>query len=160
VNTKALSNHYSQLSAEERFQLILAARSRNDEAERERLENAGKRITMTMPDHSPYTHAFQELQIAMYVELLEDAAFLHDCNARAEAAHLASYEAPRVKKKRASTPKPDGRNRKVADEKPAWHRSEQLTYGAGFLFKVKLEGWNMFCERLGISSAPLWNQLQ
>ena len=45
MNTKTLANHYSQLSAEERFRLIVAADDRGDEAEKDRLANASKRIT-------------------------------------------------------------------------------------------------------------------
>jgi hypothetical protein len=74
MTAKTLANHYSQLSAEERFRLIVAAADRGDEAERERLQNASKRITFSNVDYSPFAQAIQELAILIFLELLEEAA--------------------------------------------------------------------------------------
>jgi hypothetical protein len=46
MNSKTLVNHYTQLTPQERFRLILAAIRRDDDVEHERLTNAGKRITL------------------------------------------------------------------------------------------------------------------
>ena len=70
------------LTPEERFRLILAASGRGDEAERDRLVNAAERITLSMPDHSPFAHAFSELALLVFVEMLEDAARYNDAFAR------------------------------------------------------------------------------
>jgi hypothetical protein len=61
VNANAVARHYSNLTAEERFRLILAAGASGDEAERDRLVSAGQRITLSVQDHAPYAHAFDEL---------------------------------------------------------------------------------------------------
>jgi hypothetical protein len=45
IDTKTLARHYANLTPEERFRLILAAGSRGDEAERDRLVSTGQRIT-------------------------------------------------------------------------------------------------------------------
>jgi hypothetical protein len=73
-DTKALARHYDHLTPEERFRLILAAGSRGDEAERDRLVNSGGRIALSMQDHAPYAHAFDELAFLIFIELLEEAA--------------------------------------------------------------------------------------
>src|SRR5450755_401504 len=78
VNTKTLANYYSQLSAEERFRLIVAAHGRGDEAERERLKNASKRITFSNVDYAPYGHALQELALLVLLTLVEEATTFDD----------------------------------------------------------------------------------
>ena len=87
MNTKSLANHYSQLTPEERFRLIMAANARSDEAEVDRLANAGQRITMSMSAHSPYARAFEELNFAIYIDLLDQAAETVRC-ARRSRSHL------------------------------------------------------------------------
>ena len=74
MNAKSLVKHYSQLTPVERFRLILAAGARGDEAEQDRLVNAGQRITLAMQDHAPYGDAFSELALLVFIELLEEAA--------------------------------------------------------------------------------------
>jgi hypothetical protein len=74
MNAKAVARHYGSLTPEERFRLILAASARGDEAERDRLANASGRISLSVPDHSPYAHAFQELALLSFIELLDQAA--------------------------------------------------------------------------------------
>ena len=74
VNTKTLANHYSQLTPEERFRLMMAADARGDETELHRLRDTGTQITLSMPIQAPYAHAFQEMLLSTYIELLEDAA--------------------------------------------------------------------------------------
>ena len=69
-----LAKNYKALTPEERFRLILAASGRGDEAEAARLVNAGGRITLSVPDHSPYAHAFSDLALMTFIDLLEEAA--------------------------------------------------------------------------------------
>ncbi len=69
-----LAKNYKCLTPEERFRLILAASGRGDEAERDRLGHAGEKITLSMPDHAPYAHAFNDLSLLTFIELLEEAA--------------------------------------------------------------------------------------
>jgi hypothetical protein len=75
MNAKPLSNHYSQLTPEERFRLIVAAGDRDDEAELERPANASKRITFSNKDYSPFAHALHALAILILLELLEKATW-------------------------------------------------------------------------------------
>jgi hypothetical protein len=74
MTANAVARHYAELTPEERFRLILAAGARGDEAEQERLKAAGERITLSMPDHSPYGHAFDELATLVFLELVEEAS--------------------------------------------------------------------------------------
>jgi hypothetical protein len=78
MNTNAIAKNYDALSAEERFQLILNAGARGDEAEQDRLVRAGGSITLSWQDHAPYGHAFDEVALQVYVDLLELAAAYTD----------------------------------------------------------------------------------
>jgi len=62
-----LVKNYKSLTPKERFQLILAASGRGDEAERDRLVRAGDRIHLSMQDHAPYADAFNELAMLIMV---------------------------------------------------------------------------------------------
>ncbi len=74
MNASGLARSYGALSAEERFRLIAAAGARGDEVEQERLVRAARRLTVSMPDYSPYGHAFNELSLLVFIELVEEAA--------------------------------------------------------------------------------------
>jgi hypothetical protein len=74
MNVNTIARQYARLTPEERFRLILAASARGDEAERDLLVNAGERVTLAMPDHAPYAHAFQEIALLVFIELFEAAA--------------------------------------------------------------------------------------
>ena len=73
MNANAVARHYGSLTPEERFRLILAASGRGDEVERIRLVSAAPRITLAMPDHSPFAQAFRELAFLIFIELLAEA---------------------------------------------------------------------------------------
>jgi hypothetical protein len=74
MSLSGVTRHYSRLTAEERFRLIVAAGARGDDAERDRLLSAGRRVTLRMSDHAPLAHAFDELSLLVFVELLAGAA--------------------------------------------------------------------------------------
>jgi hypothetical protein len=74
IDTKSLARHYGNLTPEERFRLILAAGSRGDKAEQDRLVKSGGRIALSIQDHAPYAYAFDELAFLIFIELLEEAA--------------------------------------------------------------------------------------
>jgi hypothetical protein len=161
VNTKTLANHYSQLSAEERFRLILAACSRNDEAEADRLRNVGKRIALSILDHSPYVDAFQDLLFVNYIDLLEDAALYLESIALRDKQLCASIEAAKTPKRKKTMPLKTDSPTLNGDAVvwPDWHLTGRTVYGVGFLFKMKLEGWKLFCNRLNVSAVALWEQM-
>lgn len=83
MNTKGLARLYDRLTPSERLPLIIAAAERGDDAEADRLANAAGRITLSMSDHSPYAHAFDELATLIFLELLEDAGNYFDAFHRA-----------------------------------------------------------------------------
>jgi hypothetical protein len=141
VNTKTLAIHYSQLTAEERFRLIVAAGDRGDEAEMDRLSNASKRITFSNVDYSPFAQAFQELEILIFLELVEEAAMFRDAFERWS----------------------DAKAMDIIDDKkgtPATaKRKFDLYLVQGFMLRTKAVGWKLFCDRMGISPFGSWQCL-
>jgi hypothetical protein len=73
TNVHAVAKHYDRLTPEERFCLILAAGARGDNAEYDRLVNASSCITLTMADHAPHGHAFYQVALLTFIELLAEA---------------------------------------------------------------------------------------
>ena len=71
MNATALAKNYGSLTPEERFRLILAAGARGDEAEQARLVATGGRIALSLQDHAPHAHAFGELAVQVYLDLLQ-----------------------------------------------------------------------------------------
>ena len=153
-----LAKHYGKLTPEERFRLIQTALDRGDEAEVERVTQAGEHIQLSMADHVPYAHAFHELLFLTYIELLEDAALYQDCDKRFRDELGASIEM-------ANDPETDtaAKEELAADEEavtyPAWHRAGELAYAAGFQIKAKLAGWALFCRRWNTSPGILWEKM-
>jgi hypothetical protein len=159
VNTKTLANHYSQLTPEELFRLIMAANARGDEAERDRLANAGQRITLSMSAQSPYARAFEEFSFATYIELLEEAANFLDEHQRARNA-VAGAKIPIRRRMRMTKPSAEQRAAEKAaddaDKQPLWTQSD-LVNALGFQFKARLIGWKFFCERWNADPTALWD---
>ena len=83
---KSLANGYPQLTAEERFRLLMAALGRGDDVEHAQLCRAGRRITLSMDDHAPYAIAFNKAALIQFIQLLDHAARFE------QAVHLASRE--------------------------------------------------------------------
>jgi hypothetical protein len=169
MNTNTIAKNYPALTPEERFRLILAASGRGDEVERERLASAGGRITLTMQDHAPYAHAFEEVALLVFIEMLEEAARYRDAFHRAgevrdffgddddegeEVEADGGEESDEGERKDDRGPS-EGDRRK----KPAWQRSLDLAYAAGFVFRTKVEGWSLFCGRLSIPPFLVWEGL-
>jgi hypothetical protein len=157
---------------EERFRLIVAAAARGDQAERERLTNAGQRITLSMPDHAPHGHAFNELALLIFIELLEEAAryleafecaddardnFVPDDEEEAcREADAGGGEPPEGEPDAAADSEPAGDD---AGHRPAWQRSLDLALAAGFMLRTKADGWKLFCERMSIPPLAGWECL-
>jgi hypothetical protein len=162
MNTNGIAKHYDKLTPEESFRLILAAGIRGDEAEADRVVQAEKRITLSFPAHAPYAHAFHELLFWNYIELLEDAALYLESNELFRTQLRESIDsAPTRKRTKKTTPRPKARTgENDAAEYPAWHHSGRLARGVGFLFKVKVHGWKLFCMRLNVLPVALWEQME
>jgi hypothetical protein len=149
MNTNGLARHYGSLTPEERFRLILAARNRGDEAERDRLMNAATPIVFAMPDHSPYAHALGELSLLIFIELLEEAARYLEALDRADDP-FDFFEEDETEEEPAA-----GRRRK----KSLSERSLDLALAAGFVLRTKAAGWKVFCERMTLSPFAVWEGL-
>src|SRR5262245_30812910 len=92
MNANPVAKNYALLTPEERFRLILAARGRGDDPERERLTNTSPRIFLTMSDFSPHAHAFGEVALLIFVELLEEAARYLEALDRADSPDLFEHD--------------------------------------------------------------------
>lgn len=153
MNVNAVARHYDRLTPEERFRLMLAASGRGDDAERDRLANAGARITLSMRDHAPYAHAFDELALLVYVELVDEAARYLDAFERADDGRdLCGI--PEDEAEEAS--EGEGCD---ADGRPPWRRYLDLALAAGYVLRTKADGWQRFCQRLNVPPWLLWDGL-
>jgi hypothetical protein len=106
-----------------------------------------------MQDHAPYAHAFNDLDLLTFIELLEDAARYLEALARDddgddafddEGAEAVDGEAPAEGGRRA---------------RPARVRALDLALAAGFVLRVKAEGWKLFCRRMNVPPFLLWEGL-
>ena len=164
MNANAIAKTYARLTPEERFRLILAASGRGDEAERDRLTHAGERITLSMPDHSPYARAFAELADLIFIELVEAASHYHDAFYRADENRDHFGDGDAEEEGDDAKAEPAARTDLATEEddtdkQPAWLRSFDIALAAGFLLKTKADGWKLFCERLNVPPLLLWEGL-
>jgi hypothetical protein len=180
-DTKALVRHYDNLTPEERFRLILAAGARGDEAEQDRLRSASERITLSMQDHAPYAHAFEELAFLVFIELLEEAAQYFEAFARADDAHdilddeeKEAGEALDEEEVGGEGEEANEDNREVeasdakgdvawAEEAPGQRSVEErfldMALATGFVLRTKAEGWKRFCEQMTLPPFAVWEGL-
>ncbi len=156
MNASAVAKHFDCLTPEERFRLILAASARGDEAERDRLVRMGDRITLSMPQHAPYAHALEELSWLTFVELLEEAALFQDALVRTDEtrnAFASDAEEEVEDTSELMDDAEDGRQLEI------WDRWYSLALAAGYMLRIKVGGWQLFCKRLGLSPFSLWEGL-
>ena len=159
------------MSGEERFRLIYAAGGRGDDLEQQRLIQTGQKITFTMSDHAPAAHAFSELSLLTYIELSDDASrylealSLSDTAGATEAltdtededeelkAMASEDDEPAESTDEAETEAEDERRKSPAD------RAMDVALALGCLFREKLNGWILFCERMTVPPFSLWKGL-
>jgi hypothetical protein len=165
MNANAVAKNYGSLTPEERFRLILAASGRGDEAERDRLANAARRINLSTPDHAPFARAFDELALLTFIELVEDAARYFDALERADDDLALFGDSDEAEEDEGDTAageegeeaeeEPDAK----ADVEPAkddtcerrlGQRFLEIAYASGYVLRTKAEGWKLFCERLTV----------
>jgi hypothetical protein len=165
VSTKSITQHYECLTPQERFQLILAASGRNDEAERERLLKAGDRINLSMPAHAPYAMAFSEVSYLTFMELVEDAARFFDATDGAK--DLAGkFNVPdpssddpdetTIINKAHSSSGPQHKSVENAVSFEEWRRTFDIVLALGYILRTKAEGWELFCKRMSVPPFLLW----
>jgi hypothetical protein len=155
MNANAVARHYGQLTDEERFRLIFAAGARGDEPEQQRIRNAGGLITLAMPDHAPFAHAFEEVSWYTFVFLLEDAARYADLVRLHHTDELPDEDADA---------RPDGGDADAAAAEAEGRVSEierikDLMLYRGFQLKTQAAGWKLFCERLNVPPFAVWEKL-
>jgi hypothetical protein len=170
MNANALVKNYGRLAPEERFRLILVARGRGDEAESDRLANSGGRLTLSMYDHVPYVHAFDELAMLVFIELLEETGRYDDALDRADDEAHESFgeddeeDSNEEEEGREAEEEPDARaHAELAEgcvgEPTLWQRTRDLALAAGFMVRAKTDGWKLFCERMNVPPFLLWERL-
>jgi hypothetical protein len=150
VNANAVARHYARLTPEERFRLILAAGGRGDEAEQNRLKEAGTQVELSLPDHAPYAHAFDKLSLLVFIDLMEDGAH-----------YLEAFVLDSVG---ADIPEAEVGNEGVgakprsssAHQEHVWERRLDLALALGFVLRTKAEGWKLFCDRLSVPPFLVW----
>jgi len=166
TTVNAVARHYDRLTPEERFRLIVAAGARNDPAEQDRLLNTGQSLTLRMPEHTPFAQAFNELLLQLFIELLEAATGYLDTFLQAEAAEAAEARATDDAREDAEADDVEA-SAEVggADAAPgrAGRSLVERWFGAalaaGFLLKVKADGWKLFCARLNLPPFAGWSGL-
>jgi hypothetical protein len=146
MNANTIAKNYGNLTPEERFRLILAASGRGDEAERDRLAKSGGRIGFTVSDHWPYAAAFLEVGLHTFMELQEDAALYAEAFACLEAARDLYGEEDAE-----GTEAEEG-------EEPTTQPFLDVVLAAGFMLRMKADGWKLFCERLTVPPFQLWER--
>jgi hypothetical protein len=143
MNTVNLARNYAVLTPEERFRLIVAAGGRGDDAEQSRLCQAGKSISLRMPDYSPWSHAFEELTMVVLLELLDDVARHHEAFERwCDACHG-----------------DEGESKGGGSQDAMIGRMWDLYRVQGFILKSKIAGWKLFCQRLSLPPFTPWQCL-
>ncbi|MBX7166855.1 MAG: hypothetical protein K1X74_11045 [Pirellulales bacterium] len=155
MSLKAVANHYPLLTPKERFQLIFAAGDRGDQPEQKRLCNSARSIHLAMPDHSPWAHAYDELALTMFLELLEDAAEHRDALHR-------WVEEDESRGSRQDDAEGDEESSEIADDEEEELPEDvwlNLYLSQGFLLRTKLAGWQLFCERLSLPPFAMWQLL-
>jgi hypothetical protein len=157
MTLNTVAKHYASLTPEERFRLILAAGARGDDAEQERLSSAGRRIALSVNDHTPFALSFNELDHLVYADLLAAAAdYL-------EAIGLTTDTGPPDDGE--DTPEDGDRYEDEGDLKgdDGWDETRDwnfdLALALGFILKVKCDGWKLFCERLNVPPFVMWTFL-
>jgi hypothetical protein len=176
MNPADLSRHYSSLSPEERFKLILAAIARGDDAELQRLHNAGRRITVSQYDHAPYLRAFLDLATMCYFKVIDDAAryleALHGAGDPGRCEDAAQDETggstPRESEQTQAAPAAPVGAHPAAGRSPrdagrairsAGRAHWRRVLAAGYVLRTNVAGWQRFCEQLPVPPWWMWSTL-
>jgi len=130
MHTDVLGRHYAKLTPLERFPLIMAAASRGDEAERERLAQSAPKVCYSLSHHWGVATSFEFLANFTLLKLLDLAA---KC--------LEAFGAAAHQKRR--------RDDHTLD---AW---DAVLY-AGYEFTAHLDGWWKFCAELNVDPEAFW----
>lgn len=130
MNTNALAKHYDKLTPRERLPLIMAASARGDEEERGRLVRAAPKVAYSLPNYFGLAQAFSELSAFHLMELLNLAALYFRALGFAD-----------------------------SDDEKISERMLDCALLFGFLLKVQLAGWRLFCAEHGFEPEICWMPL-
>jgi hypothetical protein len=133
-NTDSLARHYDALAPLERLPLIMAAATRGDEAERDRLIQSAPRQTWSLPDYWGASTALQAVSHYHLLTLLDLAAGYFEMLTAAAS----------QKRKKDDDP--------LGDD---W----DIVYLLGYHFKTELAGWRQFCAELNVDPESGWTML-
>src|SRR5262249_25333715 len=120
-----LATSYATLTPAERWSLIAAASARGDEQECHRLATAAPRVTYQAPHHFAVATAFRELCARHRMKVLDLAAW-----------YLYGYSSAQ------------------ATEGEEGERLLDVSLWFGYLLKVNLDGWQLFCEGQSLDPDP------
>jgi hypothetical protein len=155
MNSNGLAKHYGSLTPEERFRLILAAGARGDEAEQARLVSAGGRIRLSFQDHAPHAHAFHEVAVRVFLELVEEAARYRDAFDPLWGDESGEESDDDDETEGVETEDAAERGTGREGRAPAIRRCD-LALAAGFVLRTKVEGWKLFCARQSVPPFAVW----
>ncbi len=163
TTANALAKHYGSLTPEERFRLIVAAGARGDKANQDQLKAAGQPLHLSVSDHTPFAEAFNELNMLIYIDLLDTLAWYWEAFRRADDAEFLNAEEDNAGD--ADEAEPENEDAGDADAemdtrpRPPWQRSLDSLLASGYMLKTKADGWKLFCERLSIPPFCAWEVL-
>jgi hypothetical protein len=115
-------------------------------------------------------HAFDELAMLVFIELLEETGRYDDALDRADdEAHETLGEDDEEDRNeeeegREAEEEPDARaHAELAEgyvgEPTLWQRTRDLALAAGFMVRAKTDGWKLFCERMNVPPFLFWERL-
>jgi hypothetical protein len=139
MNPNGLAKHYPQLTALERFKLVVAAEGRGDDAETDRLINSAEKLSLVASDCLPYWNAWHMLAVLIFVEVTDAAASYHDAAKACDLPYMSD-----TKKK---------------DRRTIGRRLLQARLAIGFVLRTKTDGWKLFCERHGLPPFRVWERM-
>jgi hypothetical protein len=130
MKTNRLAKHYGKLPAMERFQLIEAARTREDPDEARRLEQSAPRLENGSPHHQPQARALLVMRDLQLLRLVDIAAAYFEA-----LAGLENRQPPK-------------------DAEPDDERAAALSLG--YVFQMHWAGWHQFCAELKVDPESDW----
>lgn len=150
MKNNPLNKNYAYLRPRERFRLVLAAGARGDENEVDQLVKSSPKLNLSMPEHAPHSHAFDDVAHILFMELVDEAANYHEYWLQADAAyeHDLLFDPPQAED-----------DEELSPGELLSERWMDMALVAGANLNMKINGWKLFCERLTIPPFALWQDL-
>jgi hypothetical protein len=138
MNTNCLARYYKLLNPRERFALLVAARTRGDAAEAERLAESAPTHTFWVANYRGLVEVMGGLSWLHLTKLLNAAACLWQAEGWLEASGLA---------------------RSTADDRVREARMLRVVQLWAYLFVIEWDAWERFCTELHLESKALLRDL-